>query len=95
MDGKEREVPSNPNSNFPSFNPVLPLKALIKFFMPINSTISGESPFICSCQFSKNPMLKIEYLNVIKAKLISMRQYKRPDPTSGSKNLMPCIRKEH
>lgn len=48
-----RIVPSHPNNSFPPRSPTLPLTALIKFFIPTYSTISGESPLICFHQSNK------------------------------------------
>lgn len=40
-------VPSKPNTSFPLRCATLPFIAFIRFFIPMYSTISGESPLIC------------------------------------------------
>lgn len=39
-------IPLSPNSSFPSLSPTLFFMALIKFCIPMYSTISGEGPLI-------------------------------------------------
>lgn len=50
----EKCVPSNPNSSFPLRSPTLPFTAFIRFSIPMYSTVSGESPFICSHQLKRS-----------------------------------------
>ena len=55
MDGKNgfhkwTSVPSKPKSSSPFRSPTLFFTALIKFFIPMYSTSSGEGPLICIYQ---------------------------------------------